>query len=76
MEKDKDKLMEIEKYKLPYFNLTNFESNEKVWYKMKGGYICQYSYNNNDETNYVTKRRFQYYGMKMDKLKSLKENDK
>ncbi len=68
--------LEKEKYKLSYFNLTNFDSNQKVWYKMKGGYIYQYSYNPKDEMNYVTQRCFQYSGMKMDKLKLLKESEK
>jgi hypothetical protein len=31
----------------------------KVWYKMKRGYIYQYTYDYNDDINYVTARGYQ-----------------
>ena len=61
-------------YKKPYYDLTpnaNGIYNTKVWYKMKDGYIQQYTYSANDDVNYVTKKRFQYYGSQLEKCKEI-----
>ncbi len=62
-------------YRVPYFNLDNNNEN-KVWYKMKGGYIYQYVYNSNDNKNYVIKNMYQNTCSTMDKLKRLKMKEK
>ena len=57
-------------YKAPYYNLNpnqNGSCNTKVWYKMKNGYINQYTYSYEDDVNYVTKKLYQYNGSKMTK---------
>ena len=61
-------------YKTPYYNLNpnqNGNCNTKVWYKMKYGYINQYTYSAEDDINYVTKRVYQYNGSKMNKLQEI-----
>lgn len=64
-------------YKSPYYNLTTNaigDFNNKVWYKMKGGYIQQYTYSPNDDVNYVTKKRYQYYGSQLEKCKEISKS--
>ena len=61
-------------YKAPYYNLNpnaNGTCNTKIWYKMKYGYINQYTYSVENDVNYVTKKVYQYNGSKMDKLNEI-----
>jgi hypothetical protein len=61
-------------YKAPYYDLTPNAigaCNHKVWYKMKDGYIQQYTYSVNDDINYVTKKRYQYYGSQLEKCQEI-----
>ena len=61
-------------YKTPYYDLTPNSigsCNTKVWYKMKYGYINQYTYSAEDDINYVTKKVYQYNGSKMAKLQEI-----
>ncbi len=67
-------------YKLPYYNISpnaiGQEQCSKVWYKMKDGYIYQYSYVPNDDINYVTQRRYQKYSNMMSDLQEIYKNEK
>ncbi len=69
----------IDVYKLPYYDLipnANGNDNTKVWYKMKDGYIQQYTYSYQDDVNYVTKKRYQYYGSQLDRCKEIMNSQK
>ena len=49
-------------------NATGIPDQTKVWYKMKNGYIYQYTYSYQDDINYVTARKYQAYGSMMNDL--------
>ncbi len=64
---------------LPYDNLLpNAVGTDctKVWYKMKNGYIYQYTYDYNDDVNYVTGRGYQNKSNMMDDLKAIYQMEK
>jgi hypothetical protein len=58
--------------KAPYHNLspnaTGIQNQSKVWYKMKNGYIYQYTHSFEDDVNYITARNYQAYGSMMNDL--------
>jgi hypothetical protein len=63
----------------PYYNLLpNAIGTDctKVWYKMKNGYIYQYTYDYNDDVNYVTGRGYQNQSSMMNDLKAIYQKKK
>jgi hypothetical protein len=66
-------------YSASYYDLSpNANGNDctKVWYKMKNGYIYQYTYSTKDNKNYVTARGYQRPGNTMVDLINIYNNNK
>jgi hypothetical protein len=66
-------------YAASYYDLSpnaNGSDCTKVWYKMKNGYIYQYTYSTKDNKNYVTARGYQRPGNTMADLINIYNNNK